>query len=171
MSVNTWYKCISPARLIQLKYDAQFDLDAPANYLHPEDEDEEYERPEPGLWTERSWEGLHSLLTFGKWAEQPLLGDSIVGGTPIGEDYCYEGSPVRYFTAEEAREIAFALQEVAEEALRESFDPVALNTANPPLTGEWSEGDFVYLLETFRNIRDFFCTAREQGYAVLVYLC
>jgi hypothetical protein len=170
MSVNTWYRCITPALLEQLVEEARHDPDAPANYLHPENEGEDYERPEPGLWTARNWYGLHSLLTFGKWAEQPLLGEAIAGGTPIGWDYCYADSPVRYFTATQVRDIAPVLQAVQEDALRDSCDPVALNAADVP-PGGWQEGDFVYLWETYSNIRDFFRTAQEQGYAVLVYLC
>ncbi len=170
MSVNTWYKCITPALLEQLVEEARHDPDAPANYLHPENEGDDYERPEPGLWTERNWLGLHSLLTYDKWAKQPLLGDAITGGTPIGRDYCYADSPVRYFTAEQVRDIAPALQSVQEEVLRDSCDPVALNAAEVPPDG-WQEGDFVYLWETFCNIRDFFRKAQGQGYAVLVYLC
>lgn len=127
MSVNTWYRCITPARLEQLVEEARHDPDAPANYLHPENEGDDYERPEPGLWTERNWLGLHSLLTLDGWAGQPLLGEAIVGGVPIGGDYCYAESPVRYFTAERVRDMAPALQAVKEEALRDSCDPVALS--------------------------------------------
>jgi len=170
MSVNTWYLCIMPARLEQLVQEAQQDPDAPANYIHPEDEDEDYERPEPGLWTERNWLGLHSLLTSGEWAKQPLLGEAITGGTPIGGDYGYVDSPVRCFTAEQVGDIASALRWVDEEALRASCDPTLLNATGAPPPGGWREGDFVYLWETFRNIRDFFHDAHGQGYAVLVYL-
>jgi hypothetical protein len=171
MSVNTWYQCISPERLDQLISEARLDRDAPAKYLNPDDEDEEYERPEPNLWTESNWLGLHSLLTFGEWAKQPLLGAAIAGGTPIGGDYCYAGSPVRYFLAGQVREIATALQSVVEEPLRRSCDPVVLNAARLPPVGAWYEGDFEYLWETFCNIRDFFHIAQCQYYAVLVYLC
>jgi hypothetical protein len=171
MSINTWYRCIYRERLDELVRQAEHDPDAPANYIHPEAGDDEYGRPEPSLWTERNWLGLHSLLTFGAWAEQPLLGAAIAGGTPIGGDYCYADSPVRYFTVEQVREIATALQAVKEEALQRSCDPEELNAACVPPVGGWNEESFVHLWKTFCNIRDFFRMAQSHNYAVLVYLC
>lgn len=171
MSVNTWYKCILPERLEQLVSEARRDPEAAANYLHPEGEDDEYERPEPGLWTERNWLGLHSLLTFGEWAKQPLLGAAITGGTPIGDGYCYSDAPVRYFTVEQVRQIALALQLVDREALHCTCDPAALNAAQVPPVGGWHKDDFPHLWKTFVHIREFFHAAQAQGYAVLVYVC
>jgi len=171
VSVNTWYRCIAPERLERLIIEARDDPDAPANFLHPDGKDDEYVRPEPELWTERTWLGLHSLLTFGEWAKQPLLGAAISGGTPIGGDYCYPDSPVRYLTAEQVREIASALQSVTEEALCRSYDPAALNASGVPPEGHWHESDFAYLWKTFCDIRDFFHVAQIYRYAVLVYLC
>lgn len=171
MSVNTWYRCISPERLDQLIIEAQADMEAAANYLHPDGEEDEYERPEPGLGTERNWLGLHSLLTCGEWAKQPLLGAAITGGTPLGGGYCYPDSPVRYFTAEQVGEIAIALQSVTEEALCRTCDPAALNAARVPPVGHWRAGDFAYLWKTFCDIRDFFRIAQAYRYAALVYLC
>jgi hypothetical protein len=171
VSVNTWYQCITPERLEQLLDDNRFDRDAPAKYLDSENENDRFGKREPRLWTERNWLGLYSLLTFGEWAEQPLLGQSIAGGTPIGNPFCYDDSPVRYFRMEQVHAIAAALQEVKEEALRRTCDPAVLNAARVEPIGEWRDGDFPHLWKTFCDIRNFFRTASEQEYAVLVYLC
>ncbi|MGC4046551.1 MAG: YfbM family protein [Armatimonas sp.] len=171
MAINTWYRCISPENLTQLMQASRLHPEAPAEYLDSgfNDDSNEMKRPEPRLWTERNWLGLHSLLTFGEWAQYPLLGTSISGGTPIGGDYCYYG-PVRYFTEEEVRNIASALEKVEEATLRSSFDPDALNAAGVPPAHAWHPEDFPHLWKTFQDIQTFFRVAQSQGYALLVYL-
>jgi|SRR5579871_2363474 len=170
MSINMWYECISQERLDRLIAETWEDRAAVERYLLREGE-ERYEKQPPKLWTERNWQGLHSLLTWGEWANQPLLGTAILGGKPFGWGYCYSDEPARYFTAEQVREIADALQMVEEDALRRSCDSVALNAAGVPPVGGWREGDFEFLWKTFCDIRDFFQVARGYNDAMLVHIC
>src|SRR5438128_9359 len=106
VSVNTAYRCITPERLEFLIEEARSNPIAPARFVRPEIGQA---RTEPKLWIERNWLGLHSLLTFGEWAERPLLGDAIAGGMPTGADYIYEDAPVRYFRREQVHAIAAEL--------------------------------------------------------------
>jgi hypothetical protein len=170
MSINTWYLCIDPERLQRLIEETRRDPDAPAKYIHPPELPDDYEHPEPSLWTERNWLGLHSLLTFGDWANQPFLGAAIGGGTRFGRDYCYRDEPVRYLWRSEVVVIAEALAGVSEEALRRTCDADRLNEARVPPVGGWREGDYVHLWKTFTRIRDFYAQAAAGGYAVLIYL-
>jgi hypothetical protein len=170
MSINMHYQCILRERLDRLVKEVWDDPAVVERYVLREGE-ERWEKPDPTLWTEANWVGLHSLLIWGEWANQPLLGAAILGGTPIGWGYCYSDEPVRYFTVEQVREVAAALQTVQEDALRRSCDPAALNAVGAPPVGGWREGDFEYLWKTFCDIRDFFRAAQIHNDAMLIYLC
>ena len=124
--------------------------------------------PPPALWTDRNWRGLHSLLSFGRWREQPHLAAALLGGADLHPSGFY-GS-VRYLKLPEVREIAAALQTVTEKELQDSFDPETLNTALAPLIGQWRMDDFPHLWKTFILVRDFFAKSGCSGYAVLVFL-
>ncbi len=168
MSINTYYQYITPYRLDLLIWNTSDDREAPARYIRSEGKDDDYDRPEPGIWTERNWVCLHALLTFGKWAEQPLLGESIAGGMPVGTGFQY--ASVRYLTAKQFSEIATALGAVEEEALRASCDPAVLIAANALPIDCRDDESFGHLWKTFVQIRDFFRMAQRDGYALLVYL-
>jgi hypothetical protein len=170
MSINLCYECISPERLDRLVQEVRDDPTVVEKYLRREGE-ERYEKQPPRLWTERNWQALHSLLTWGEWADQPMLGAAILGGKPIGWGYCYSDEPARYFTVEQVHEIAAILQTVDEEALRRSYDPAAFNAAGAPPSGGWREADFEFLWKTFCDIRDFFQVARNFNDAMLVHIC
>jgi hypothetical protein len=171
MSVNTWYRCIFPERLEQLIEEAEEDPEAVEIYLHPDDEDEDADPKEPHLWTERNWVGVLNLLSVGKWAEEPLLRESITGGTPIGGDLCYHDSPGRYLRVAEVKAIAAALQTVEEAEFSACFTPEFVEAMRLNPDDGWSPEYIPYLWKTFSNIRDFFNLAHQHGYAVLVYVC
>jgi len=170
MSVNTWYQCIPTGVLENLIEKAVDDPYAPESYLFPEDEDEDFERPEPHLWTEKNWPFLLEVLTFGRWAEQPLLAEAIDGGIAWGRDESYGESHVRYFKAETVAEISTALAGVAWDELQASCDPATPNVAESLPDGGCPAEHFGHVWATFTNIRDFFAVATAQGYSVLVYL-
>lgn len=167
MSITAWYACLFPARLELLLEEARCDPDAVEAFLFPEERS--FEPPPPELMIERNWEGLHSLLSFDQWKANPLLADAVLGGTEIGADLC--DGPTRYFTLEQVREIALALQGVSEEALRRSFDPAALNAAGLPPQGAWTPDGFPHLWKSFVQVRDFFREAAEYRDAMLLYIC
>ncbi len=167
MSITAWYTCVSPARLERLLVEVRGNPYAFEAFLFPEERS--FEPPPPELMIDRNWEGLHSLLSFGRWKANPLLADAVLGGTKIGADVCC--GPARYLTLEQVRKIAYALQGVSEEALRSSCDPVALNAAGLPPKGAWTPESFSWLWESFVWVRDFFQDAAHYGDAMLLYIC
>jgi len=167
MSITAYYTCLSPARLELLLEEVRRDPYAVKAFLLPEER--LFEPAPPELMIERNWQGLHSLLSFGRWKANPLLADAVLGGTKIGVDLC--DGPARYLMLEQVREIARALQSVSEEELRSSFDPAALNAAGLPPKGAWTPESFPWLWERFTEVRDFLREAAEYGAAMLLYIC
>lgn len=167
MSITAWYTCLPPARLELLLEEVRRDSYAVEAFLLPDERLIDLSPPE--LMIERNWQGLHSLLSFGRWKAMPLLADAILGGRKIGADLCY--GPARYLTVEQVQDIGRALQSVSEEELRSSFDPAALNAAGLPPKGEWTENSFPCLWQSFVRVRDFFQDAAQYGDAMLLYIC
>jgi hypothetical protein len=72
---------------------------------------------------DKSWHGLHYLLTRTAWEGTPPLDFLVRGGTPVGNiDIGY--GPARVFTAAETRAIYQALTALGDDALRSRFNPL-----------------------------------------------
>ena len=72
-----------------------------------------------GVCLEKSWHGLHYLLTGEVWQGRGPLAFLLVGGEQLGDD---EESPLRWFTAEDTIEIDRTLSAVTDEELWSRFD-------------------------------------------------
>jgi hypothetical protein len=166
MAVNACWQCIHAADLESLSRAARNDAQAVEKFLYPEPRTF---GPRPlKLTVARSWLGLHSLLTFGRWREQPLLAKAILGGTEVGFPFA-RTDDVRCLSADEVQEIAIALDGVSESALRGDFDADALNAAGVLPAGEWTAQDIEYLWQTFAGISAFFVDAARRRDALLLY--
>src|SRR5690349_21134722 len=63
---------------------------------------------------EKSWHGLHYLLTGEVWEASGPLAFLLGGGEQLGDD---DESPLRWFSPEEAREINDAISKVTDNQL------------------------------------------------------
>ncbi|AGL19284.1 YfbM family protein [Actinoplanes sp. N902-109] len=128
-----------------------------------------YTRPvEPELDLDKSWHGIHFLLTGSAWETTPGAGESILGGRPIGPEGDY--GPARLLDADTVRAVAAGLDAVDADTLRARFDPDAMteNTIYPMV---WDGGDEEfndYLLPYVDELRRFYRAAATTGQAVLV---
>lgn len=117
---------------------------------------------------EKAWHGVHYLL-YGR--SEPDVGPrgAIFGGTEIGgDDFGY--GPARYFLPAEVSEIAGELTGAhVEDELRERYEPAEL-TARHIYPGGWEPDDRAWLLDSYRELRDFFGEAAGRGSAVLTCL-
>jgi hypothetical protein len=75
--------------------DAQAALDDPSladRLLYGDLDDEDAEMPESDLDLDKSWHGIHYLLTGTAWEIDEGAGTAILGGEEIGEDTGHPGS-------------------------------------------------------------------------------
>jgi hypothetical protein len=145
-------------------------LDDPATVaklLYGDLDDDDAEMPEPDLDLDKSWHGLHFLLTGTAWDIGTGGGAAILGGDPVGEDGGY-GVP-QLVRPDEVRAIADALEVLDIETLRARYDPQALAAADiyPDI---WDESDVFesYLAPNFLELRRFYRTAAAHDQAVLL---
>jgi len=119
-----------------------------------------------GISLDKGWHGVHYLLSGAAEPSATALGQAVMGGTDIGEDFGGYGE-ARYFTPEQvaatARELGRANLETE---MKARFDP-ALMTSAGIYPGGWDVTGADWLFEEFRKLRDFYADASAQGLAVV----
>lgn len=126
------------------------------------------DRPDDGrvLDLDTSWDGVGWLLTAATSPDEPL-GEVLLGGDEFGEDGGY--GPPRLLSAEDVRRLGVRLAAVDENAVRLSFDPVAMVDVYP---GSWDDGRRLEedLLPALNSVRDFYAAAAAAGDDIVIYL-
>jgi hypothetical protein len=122
---------------------------------------------------DKSWHGIHYLLTGTAGESGTLLEFLVAGGTTVGdEDMAY--GPPRVFTSAETRAIAAALAAVTDEDLRSRFSPEAMMRAEiyPEIWDRDPEDDDTlgYLMEYVAVLRDAMTAVTSRGHGLLVVL-
>ncbi len=115
---------------------------------------------------DKSWHGIHWLLTGATGEVGAVLGQVIFGGEEFGEDEGY--GPPRSLEPTKVAEVSEALEAVSDDDLRGRFDAAAMSEAGvyPDI---WDEPDVLedYLLPNVQILRDFYTFAAEnQRYVV-----
>ncbi|MBG0568873.1 YfbM family protein [Actinoplanes aureus] len=131
-------------------------------------DDDDAEMPEPDLDLDKSWHGLHYLLTGTAWEVGPGAGAAILGGDEIGDDGGY--GPARVLSPEAVRSIDAGLAAIDPATLRERFDPAAMTTAEiyPAIWSGGEEAFDSFLAPRFQELREFYRTAAAEDAAVLL---
>lgn len=134
---------------------------------HDEDDDD---LPDQELDLDKSWHGIHYLLTGTAWAGVHGAGAALFGGDEIGEDNGY--GPARLLRPEAVRAVAAALDPLDIETLRTRFDPAAMTAADiyPNIWHHGSDEFDSYLAPYFAKLRQFYLTAAASDQAVLLAL-
>ncbi len=122
------------------------------------------------LKLDKSWQGLHYLMTGS--AEQPkgVLGQAILGGREVGEDLGY--GPARVLTPENVKKIAVALAQVTQASLAARYDPATMERLKiyPPIwTREGTEG-LRFLQNYLPALKAFYQRAADSGSEVVLLL-
>jgi len=119
-----------------------------------------------GISLEKAWHGVHYLLCGASMPDATILGQVVMGGTEIGEDFSGYGE-ARYFTPAEvvatARELGRAN---LEDEIKARFDPARMNDTKI-YPGGWDVTGGDWLFEEFRRLCDFYAEASAQGNAVV----
>ena len=120
---------------------------------------------------DKSWHGIHYLLTGTAWEGDPPLNFLVTGGREVGDDEVGQG-PARTYTAAETREIAGALAAVGDPELRSRFAPDAMMRLEiyPEIWDrDPAEDDTLgYLMEHLGLLRRAVATVVERGHGLLV---
>jgi hypothetical protein len=121
------------------------------------------------LELDKAWHGLHYILTGTVEPDESLLGQSVLGGTEIGDDFSGYG-PARCFTAAEVGDLANVIGDpavAAEAAAR--YDATRMTELQIYPFG-WDEDDREWLLSALRDLRGFYADAAGKGSAVVTCL-
>lgn len=120
---------------------------------------------------DKSWHGIHYLLTGTAWEGDPPLNFLVTGGREVGDDEVGQG-PARTYTAAETREIAGALAALSDAELRTRFAPDAMMRLEiyPEIWDrDPAEDDTLgYLMEYLGLLRAAVATVVERGHGLLV---
>ncbi|WP_430788757.1 YfbM family protein [Actinoplanes sp. G11-F43] len=123
---------------------------------------------DPGIHLQKSWQGLHYLLTGTRGRVSAGVGSAILGGTEIGEDPGY--GPPRLLTPDEVAAVASALDATDPPTLRARYDPEVLEEADV-YPGAWPDKGFDDFLGPYYDaLRDFYRSAAAGGQAVIMAL-
>jgi hypothetical protein len=114
---------------------------------------------------QKTWHGLHYLLTGTAWEGAPPL-NFIVAGEEIGDtDFGY--GPAKAFHSAEVKRLSLALQQLSADDLRKRFDParmMALEIYPSIWDRDPKEDDTLeWLLSSFEEFKTFIHTTAEQG--------
>ena len=121
------------------------------------------------LSLDKAWHGVHYLLSGSTEPTNTPLGQAVLGGTEVGEDFSGYG-PARTFDPAQVARAAKAL--AAPEAEREAagrFDAARMTELQIYPFG-WEDDDRDWLLVSFRDLRGFYADAAAQGWAAVTCL-
>jgi len=115
---------------------------------------------------EKSWHGLHYLLTGDVWEGIGPLAFLVSGGEQLGDD----DSPIHWFTPEETRDIQQALAGVSDDALWSRFDANEMQRQDiyPGIWDEEEDDLKEEYLEYFHELKQLVTAAGEGGQGLLV---
>jgi len=122
------------------------------------------------LEIDKSWHGLHFLLTGSAWEGSFPLNFIVAGGQDVGDDLGY--GPARGLTSTEVLQVDAALEPLTTGELGQRFDAQRMTELQIYPDG-WShdpDGEREYLLDFYADLRAFVRRTAEQGRALLVYL-
>ena len=121
------------------------------------------------LSLDKAWHGVHYLLTGLAEPDSAPLSQVIMGGIEIGDDDMGYG-PARYFDPAGVATAATELGATTLEAqMQGRFDPARMTTLGI-YPGGWTSTGLAWLMDEYRNLRDFFAAASQHHAAVITCL-
>jgi hypothetical protein len=163
MGMVGYFTAISPEAL----HDIQSDPDKMEEFLFPNDGDGE---PENTIDVDKSWHGIHFILTEIAKTGSTVLESTILGGEPLGEDLGY--GPPRILSPSEVKLIATALSCISIEQIESVFDPAAMDDAGiyPQIWVRDGKESLEYMTNYFPSLVAFYAEAASRGDGVILWL-
>ena len=126
-------------------------------------------RIEPGLSLEKSWHGIHYLLTGVAGGGRPPLSWAVLGDREIPEPERLMGhGPAHVLTAQQVSSVSKAVAKLNKEKFLRKFDSKAMKAAR--VYGVSGAEDREYLWTYFQKLKAFYSQAAQQNNGVLSYL-
>lgn len=141
--------------------------DTMGDFLFPNDGEDE---PENTVDIDKSWHGIHFLLSRLVNEEDDPLALAVLGGEETGEDLGY--GPPRILEPEVVRRIALAMASVTQEQLDNAFDPGAMSEAGiyPDIWERDGREALEYLTHFFPKLSTFYQEAAKRGDGAVLWL-
>ena len=133
-----------------------------------DDEEFDFELGENGISLEKSWHGLHYLLTGDAWGGTGPEAFLLAGGSEQGADLGY--GPARLFTATEVVDIAATLDGIDGDDLWNRFDAARM-TGLDIYPGIWDEDEDDLKEEYsdyFEELKQFVAAIADRGEALRI---
>ncbi|MET7395495.1 YfbM family protein [Dactylosporangium sp. NPDC005572] len=136
--------------------------------LYGDLDDADAELPDPELDLDKSWHGIHFLLTGTAWEVGKGAGAAVLGGAEIGEDTGY--GPARILSPKTVLMVAAALDALDVETLRGRFDVSAMVAADiyPNVWADGADAFDSFLAPNFASLQEFYRAAAANNQAVLL---
>lgn len=118
---------------------------------------------------DKAWHGVHYLLCGATEPNGTVIGNTILGGTEIGDDFSGYGE-ARYFDAAECSAILAELNRPTLEAeMTRRYDTAQMTRLKIYPNG-WSGPDLQWLMDEFHKLRSFYEDATAKGLAIVTCL-
>lgn len=127
--------------------------------------------PAEAFDVDKAWQGIHFLLTGSDWEGEGPAAFILHGGREINEDLGY--GPPHGFSAKEVKDIANKLREFDPELLFNQAEPAKFEEMEiyPGIwTKEPKEESIGYVIDNFKNLREFMDRCAQKNRAVIAYL-
>ncbi len=125
-------------------------------------------RKEPGLSLEKSWHGIHYVLTGAAEGGRPPLSWTVLGDKEIPDTGKLMGyGPAHALTAEQVDSVSKAIARFTKEKFRRGFNLKAMKTAQ--IYAVSSIGDVEYIWTYFQKLKAFYLQATKQHNGLLSY--
>ena len=125
-------------------------------------------RMEPGLSLEKSWHGIHYVLTGAAEGGRPPLSWAVSGDKEIPDTAKLMGyGPAHVLTAQQVNSVRRAIAKFTQEKFRRRFDPEAMKAAK--IYGVKSSEDMEYHWTHFQKLKTFYAEATQKRQGMLCY--
>ena len=116
---------------------------------------------------DKSWQGIHFLLTGTLEAGEQPLGWAVFAPTAIGEDTAH--GRARMLTVEQVAEVHKALIAIPADKLKRKCDWQLMNDREI-YPGGWRAGDESYITDNFTSLKKFYEAAARKRMAVVQWV-
>jgi hypothetical protein len=126
-------------------------------------------KPIEDIDIDKSWHGIHYLLTGTAWEGDPPLNFLVAGGTEVGNiDVGY--GVARAFDSRAVAQINSALAAISEEDLLSRFSPAEMSQMDiyPDIWVDDADNAREYCAEYFKDLKDFVERTTTAGYGMVI---
>jgi hypothetical protein len=124
------------------------------------------------LCMEKSWHGVHYLLTGTAWDGEPPLNFLLDDGTEVGDiDVGY--GPARVLTAKQTRDVQRALATLDDDSLKRRHDPKDMQAKEIYPAGTWEQNpveDLQFLMHYVAELRGLLTSAADRNLGLLIWI-